>query len=232
MQETQAGSGYKIWAVDGVVYGPVELPTMAEWIQDDRILADTWVFVEAKDTWLKASQVDDLVCHFRAKAGATAAPRILGFSLGALRRIKILGGLSDHQIERFAQLMEERSAKQWEQIFKQGEPGDAMYLVMEGELRVRLMIGGKETVLTTLGAGEFFGEMALFDSGPRSADVLANKESILLKVSRENFERLQSRAPELATPILFAIGKTLVARIRDGNRRYKDAVSFARAAGL
>lgn len=232
MQTTEAASGYKIWAVDGVVYGPVDRATLIHWIQDDRVLADTWIFVEGRDAWTKAAQLEELAAAFRTKAGATTPPRVLGFSIGALRRIKILGGLSDHQIERFAQLMEERNVKQWEKIFTQGSPGDAMYLVLEGELRVRLMADGKETILTTLGAGEFFGEMALFDSAPRSAEVVANKDSILLKVSSAKFEELETRAPELAAPILAAIGKTLVARIRDSNKRYKDSVSFARAAGL
>ena len=108
---------------------------------------------------------------------------------------------------------------------------DGMYLVLDGELRVRLMINGKETILAALGPGECFGEIALFDQGPRSADVIANKESILLKISSEAFDKLRRDAPELSAPILFSIGKTLAARIRADNKRIKDSVSFARAAG-
>ncbi len=232
METSQTTSGYKIWAVDGVVYGPVDLPTVIEWAEDERILTDTWIFVEAADSWQKAIQVDGLAAHFKAKATAPAAHPIPGYSLGALRRIKIFAALSDHQLERFAQLMEVQPVRQWEEIFKQGEPGNAMYMVLEGELRVRMLVAGKETLLTTLGPGEFFGEMALFDQSPRSADVIANKDSTLLKVSSEKIQKLQARVPELAAPILFAIGKTLVARIRADNKRYKDSVAFARTAGL
>jgi CRP-like cAMP-binding protein len=82
-----------------------------------------------------------------------------------------------------------------------------------------------------LGAGECFGEIALFDQGPRSADVVANKESVLLKVSSDAFDKLRREAPELSAPILFAISKTLAARIRADNKRIKDSVNFARAAG-
>src|SRR5690606_11533766 len=106
-QPTQSASGYKIWAVDGIVYGPVELPTLVEWIKDDRVLADTWVFCEARDAWFKAGEVDELRCHFESKEGSRKAQPIPGYSLGALRRIKILSELSDPQIERFAQLMEQ-----------------------------------------------------------------------------------------------------------------------------
>jgi CRP-like cAMP-binding protein len=93
------------------------------------------------------------------------------------------------------------------------------------------MIGGKETILTTLGPGECFGEIALFDQGPRSADVVANKDSILLKISSEAFDKLRRDAPELSAPILFAISRTLAARIRADNKRIKDSVNFARSAG-
>jgi CRP/FNR family cyclic AMP-dependent transcriptional regulator len=64
-----------------------------------------------------------------------------------------------------------------------------MFLALEGEVRVRLMIARKESVLTVLGPGEFFGEVALFDHGPRSADVIANQDSSLLKISAGAFHR-------------------------------------------
>jgi CRP-like cAMP-binding protein len=106
-----------------------------------------------------------------------------------------------------------------------------MFLVLEGELRVRMMIQGKETVLVTLAPGEFFGEISIFDRGPRSTDVVANKDSLLLKITAAAFARLLSEAPDLAAPFLYGICKTLTARIRADNKRYRDSVSFARAAG-
>ena len=102
--------------------------------------------------------------------------------------------------------------------------------VLEGELRVRQMIGGKETVLVTLLAGEFFGDISLFDHGPRSADVVANNNSVLLKVSAANLQRMVQDAPELATPFLIAICKTLTARIRADNKRLRDSINVARAS--
>jgi hypothetical protein len=227
---------YKVWAVDGVVYGPVELPALVQWVQDERVLADTWIFSEHCDRWDKASRVQELQMFFRSRAissgdTATNIQPLSGVKTGALRRVKILADLSDQQLERFAQFMQSMPVRQWHEVVKQGDPGDAMYLVLEGELRVRLMIGGKESILTTLGPGEFFGEIALFDRGPRSADVIANKDSLLLKVSTDHFEKLLARAPELAAPFLYSIGKTLVSRIRADNKRFKDSVNFARTAG-
>ncbi len=232
-----ATPGFKIWAVDGVVYGPVELPVLVCWVKEERVVADTWIYVEQNDVWQKAAQVPELKMFFKGQANVgaiTTFPResLTGVKPGSLRRVKILADLNDQQLERFAQLMELINVKQWDEVVGQNSPGDAMYLVLDGELRVRLMIRDKETILATLGPGEFFGEMSLFDNGPRSADVIANKDSTVLKVSATNFNKLLSRAPELAAPIVSAIGKTLVARIRADNKRFKDSVSFARAGGF
>jgi len=233
--ETNQSVAYSIWAADNVVYGPVELPSLISWVKDERVLADTWVFDGQNDRWRKAATLPELSLFFRKKGdGGVGAALHLGhadITPGMLRRVKALAELSDEQLGRFVNFMEAQPVRQWSQIVKQGDPDDGMYLVLDGELRVRLMIGGKETILATLGPGECFGEIALFDQGPRSADVLANKDSILLKISSEAFDKLRREAPELSAPILFAISKTLAARIRADNKRIKDSVNFARAAG-
>ncbi|HUD47433.1 MAG TPA: cyclic nucleotide-binding domain-containing protein [Candidatus Baltobacteraceae bacterium] len=228
---------YSIWAADNVVYGPVELPTLIAWVKDQRVLADTWIFDGNNDRWRKASALPELQLFFRKKTttAITSDAELFidksGITPGMLRRVKALAELSDEQLTRFSAFMEPQTIRQFAQIVKQGDPDDGMYLVLDGELRVRLMINGKETILATLGPGECFGEIALFDQGPRSADVVANRESILLKISSESFEKLRREAPELSAPILFSISKSLAARIRADNKRIKDSVSFARAAG-
>jgi len=228
---------YSIWAADNIVYGPVELPTLVAWIKDERVLADTWIFDGQNDRWRKAAQMPELQIFFQKKSAAAAAavspppPGGLKVTPGMLRRVKALAEMTDSQLERFVQFMQPQDARQWTQIVKQGETDDGMYLVLEGELRVRLMINGKETILATLGPGECFGEIALFDRCPRSADVLANKDSVLLKVTSEAFDKLRVEAPELAVPMLHAISRTLAGRIRADNKRIKDSVNFAQAGG-
>ena len=90
------------------------------------------------------------------------------------------------------------------------------------------MLAGKESILATLAAGEFFGEVALFDHGPRSADVVANQDGLLLKIAAGAFQRLVSEAPDQAAPFLFAICQTLIARIRADNKRFRDSIAFVR----
>jgi CRP/FNR family cyclic AMP-dependent transcriptional regulator len=239
VNSTESGVGFKIWASDDVVYGPVELPTLVEWIREERVEANTWVFSEQTDTWSKASGVPDLAMFFRGKTGtakavgagdAGPAPLVQGIRPGMLRRVKILAEMNDQQLGRFVQFMEVKQVRQFNEVVRQGEHGDAMFLILEGEVRVRLMIAQKETTLTTLAAGEFFGEMTLFDQGPRSADVVANNETTLLKISHSAFTRLIAEAPDLATPFLMGICRTLTARMRADNKRYRDTINFARAS--
>ena len=236
MNPSQNGAHFIVWGPDQAPYGPVELPTLVSWIKDERVTSDTWVFLGDNQNWRKASDIPELQLFFRSKL--TVLPDVLSdkrpsahIRPGALRRIKILAGLSDEQIERFIRFMEIERVPQWKVVVKQGEHGDAMYLILEGELRVRTLSAEKETTLTTLSIGDFFGDIALFDGGPRSADVVANTDATLLKISSSAFDRLAKDAPEVATPFLVAIGKTLSARIRADNKRYESSVRMTRAAG-
>jgi CRP-like cAMP-binding protein len=70
--------------------------------------------------------------------------------------------------------------------------------------------------------------VALFDHGPRSADVVANQDSLLLKIPAGPFQRFLSEAPDLAATFLFAMCKTLIARIRADNRRFRDSIALMR----
>lgn len=220
-----------VWGIDQTAYGPVELPTLVSWIKDERVTADTWVYAAKTSSWQKAPQVPELQMFFHSKKTGTstgaAIESVAGVDARALRRVKILGGMSDEELERFAKFMEVEKVPQWATIVKQGDPGDTMYLILQGELRVRINVGGRETILATLGAGEFFGDISLFDQGPRSADVVANSDSILLKISSAAVEELSRQAPELATPFLRNIGRTLSARIRADNKRLSDVVRFS-----
>src|ERR1051326_6304929 len=185
-------------------------------------------FVRNRMEFLVASQSRASAGSMRGRCGGG---RFSGGGGGdrwrAWRRVKILGGMSDEQFQRFAQFMEVERAPQWSTIVKQGDPGDTMYLILQGELRVRINVMGKETILTTLGVGDFFGDISLFDQGPRSADVVANNDSVLLKISSSAFEDLSKKAPELATPFLRNIGRTMSARIRADNKRLSDAVRLS-----
>jgi CRP-like cAMP-binding protein len=220
MESQESSNSYFIWGIDDSPYGPVELSMLVDWINDGRVLAGTWVFARGAGNWQKASEIPELGNYFGPKnETVTETSSRAGLTPGSLRRIKILADLKDAQLSHLSDFMELQKVPQWSVLFSQGDAGDAMYLVLAGEMRARMMIGGKETILATFEPGDFFGDMALFDNGPRSADVVANANSVLLKISTVNFNRLTREAPSLATPFLQATSRTLSARIRADNKR-------------
>ena len=236
MSASTTETDFFVWGIDRTAYGPVELPTLVSWVKDERVTADTWIYDAKNTAWHKAAQVTELQMFFRSTTRQTPAEsgpvqKSEGISPRALRRIKILGNMTDDQLARFAEFMEVEKIPQWAVVVKQGDPGDSMYFILEGELRVRINVMGKETILTTLTTGEFFGDIALFDHGPRSADVVANSDSLVTKISVGALDKLSKEAPETATLFLRAIGRTLTARIRADNKRYGDSVKFTRASG-
>lgn len=229
---------YRVWGMDNVAHGAVELSALAQWINDERLTADHWVFSEPDNRWQKAADFPELRALFpskphNARTGTATAVRT-GNSLGvkpeALRRMKSFDGMDERQIESFVRYMEVLQCPQFSHIVRKGEHGDAMYLVLEGEVRALAMVDGKESTLATIPAGEAFGEISLIDQGPRSSDVVANKESVLLKMSSAAFDRLLREAPALAVPFLLGLSRSVVGRVRSLTKRYEDSIRFIRAA--
>lgn len=234
MENNAASSSYRIWGADHEPYGPVTLPTLVEWIQDERVTPDSWVFVETANQWRKASELSELTGIFPSRSSAASSGgedvgiTIYGIKPGSLRRIKIFAEMDEAQLATFIRYMEVVKFKQFSQVVRMGEHGDSMYLVLEGELRARVMIDGKESTLATLGIGEFFGELALLDEGPRSADVLANEDSLVLKITVDSFRKLMQEAPGLALRFLYAISRSISGRMRLLTKKYQDTIHFSR----
>jgi CRP-like cAMP-binding protein len=123
-------------------------------------------------------------------------------------------------------LLDQVQVKEGDVIVKQDEPGDCMYLLVEGEVRVIHHRGGRDIALATLKDGDFFGEIALVDSGPRSADVIAQGNALLLKISHASVSALAGVYPSAAFKFLIAVGRILVSRLRTSNQRYVDSLLF------
>jgi CRP-like cAMP-binding protein len=96
-------------------------------------------------------------------------------------------------------------------IFAQGDPGDVMYVVVEGQ--VQLTIAGKR--VETVGRGSFLGEMALIDAGPRSATAIAKTQCVLVPIDEKRFNDLVARRPEFALHLI----RVLVHRLRRMNSK-------------
>jgi CRP-like cAMP-binding protein len=221
MESEASINDYFIWGIDDSPYGPVQLPVLLDWINDQRVVRDTWIFSRNGGVWQQADDIAELKDFFKPDTQFVSAPSSAApLKPGSLRRIKILAEMKDAQLAHLADFLELQQILQHTEVVRQGEPGDAMFLILGGELRARTMIDGRETILTTFGPGDFFGEMSLFDQGPRSADVVANVDSALLRLSTSAFERLTREMPSLTTPFLQATARTLSARIRADNKRF------------
>jgi CRP/FNR family transcriptional regulator, cyclic AMP receptor protein len=228
-------SGYMVWGLDQSAYGPVELSTLVSWVKDERVTARTWVFVGETGCWQRASELPELqgllpptdtqIVRRQRRAG-----QLRGVEPDKLRHVKLLRDMSAEQLARFARFVETRKVSEGSVIVGQGQRDDTLYMILEGEARVRMVVGGEEIVVAKLGPGEVFGDLALLDHGPRSADVVADTDCALAGISGAAFDDLTQAALDLSTPFLRALDKTLTERIRADNQRYSEALSFLRAA--
>jgi len=104
---------------------------------------------------------------------------------------------------------ETQSYKAGDTIFKQGDAGSVFFVIKTGSVAVR---SGNRT-LQVLGEGEIFGEMALVDSQPRSASVLAETDCVVVPIGEKQFLSMTSEAPYFALSVM----KVLVQRLRSAN---------------
>lgn len=99
-------------------------------------------------------------------------------------------------------------------VCREGDPGDAMFIVKSGVLDVSRSVGGKAAHINLLSEGEFFGEMALIDGSPRSADVTVLEDAVLVKLPATEFKRLKAQQPASALKVAEVLLKQLSFRIR------------------
>src|ERR1035441_10511916 len=127
-----------IWGIDDSPYGPVELPVLIDWISDERVLADTWIFARRDGSWRRAAEIPELQAHFNQEIiPASVTVSSSGIKPGSLRRLKILSQLNDAQLDRLTEFMELHQVPQWLAVVKQGDEGNGMFLILQGELRAR-----------------------------------------------------------------------------------------------
>ncbi len=124
-----------------------------------------------------------------------------------LKSIDLFSQIPGEDLVRVAQIAEELEFEPQDPIMTEGEIGDSMYLIVDGEVAV---LKGNRLVVK-LGEGECVGEMAILDSEPRSASVLAETPVRALKIEREDFYDLLTEKLEIAQGII----KVLSRRLRD-----------------
>jgi CRP-like cAMP-binding protein len=136
-------------------------------------------------------------------------------------------GFKEGDWKLFSEIFRERSVPAGSHVFKENDPGDGLYLIRSGKIRIsrRVVPEGKressEQLLTVLTSGNLFGEMALADNEPRSADAVAEGDTVLFWLSHAEYERLQAGHPVTALKVQDLIVVTLCSRIREANRSFE-----------
>ncbi|MFI5207358.1 MAG: Crp/Fnr family transcriptional regulator [Gemmatimonadales bacterium] len=133
-----------------------------------------------------------------------------------LHKVPLFSDLNEGELARFAEVTREREYPKNSVILFEDDPGDALYIVSTGQVKV-VLIGedGREVILSVLGDGDFFGEMALIDDEPRSAHVIAMKDSQLLVLRRDDFQSQLRDHPAIALKLL----RELVQRLRRADEK-------------
>jgi len=125
--------------------------------------------------------------------------------VAALRRVQLFADMDRRQAEQIARLLKERPFKQGETVIMEGSGGAAFFLIDSGEARVSC----KGVHLATLGPGDYFGEIALIDGGPRSATVTAATDLVCFGLTFWEFRPLVERNAAIGWKLLQALAKRL-----------------------
>lgn len=127
-----------------------------------------------------------------------------------LQSSPLFRGLPAEVLERIAGLAVQRSFRGGEIVFSQGDPGDALYAVVAGKIRISAgAADGREISLNIMEPGDTFGEIALLDGGTRTATATASIPTELVSIRRDHFTALLEREPRVALELLRLCGERL-----------------------
>ena len=141
------------------------------------------------------------------ETGSTAATEWIPI----LRGVGLFAGISDDTLSNLASLLQVSHAEAETTIFCKGDPGDCLYVIAEGRVRVH----DGDMILNTLGPAEVFGEMAMLDAEPRAASVTAMEPTRLLRLEQARFYDLMRSHPEVARGVIRVLSLRLRNRLQD-----------------
>ena len=139
-------------------------------------------------------------------------------SILALKQVDLFADLSFEQLDAVLQASDTADYQAGEIIFREGEPGDRLFVLIEGRVEVLKDHGGeRELTLQTLQPLDYFGEMAILTEGPRSATTRASTECRLITLEGAAFRELIVTIPEIS----FEIFRVLTQRVRDAEQKLR-----------
>jgi len=141
-------------------------------------------------------------------------------ALATLRACRLFGGMDEASLELVGDALRPRHFRRGETLFHVGDPGDALFIVASGSVKITLPPddGSEPAILTTIGPGGFFGELALLDGGRRSATAVALDAVTTLILRRDALDHLVDDQPALRRALLVALAaeiRRLTAQVQD-----------------
>ncbi len=124
-----------------------------------------------------------------------------------------------------------RPVQAGEVIFKEGDAGDGLFIVLKGSIRISKRSATGEEALAVLEPPAYFGEMALIDLAARAADAIANEPSELFFIPLQELQALIESQHKVALKILYALCEVLAQRLRETNERYMSIFTIAQWGG-
>jgi len=150
-------------------------------------------------------------------------------NIAALEQVKLFAGLAAEDLVALAANLQRRRYGKGQFIFQQGDRGLCLYLVESGKVKIASFSSeGKGLVLNLLGPGDFFGELALLDGEPRSADAVAQEPCQLLLLQRDDFMHFLEARPHVAIKLLATVSR----RLRHTTQQAEDIIFFDLPARL
>lgn len=145
-----------------------------------------------------------------------------------LRHTTIFRDLNDDELAEVAKVCTQQSFVSGEYVFREGEEGNRLYLIAEGQVRIsRDVPGSGEEAFAVLKAGALFGEMAVFDRTERSTHAIATGGATVLTITRSDFETILDDDRELAYKVLWACVRLLSSRLRSTNDSLRSFLAMS-----
>lgn len=135
---------------------------------------------------------------------------------------RLFTNFDKNEIDRFLSFMKRRRFQPNVFIFKEGESGNELFLIQNGEVEIFIERKGKKIHLATLGMGDFFGEMGILRGEYRSANVLSNTILDLYVISRDDIEELVNSSSKIAAKLFLNLSEVLAERIAITNREVEN----------
>lgn len=142
-----------------------------------------------------------------------------------LKRVSTFSMLPDEFLARLAEELEQKVFAEGDLLFRFGDPGDSLYIIDRGRVRVFLDVSGKPLTLQEFGPGNAIGEMALIDGNARSANVVALEETSIWRLDRKTYMDALREQPELAIALLYELS----ANLRFANAFIEKAAQWSRS---